>query len=92
MFDLLVFLIENRDRVVSKDDLLLPRSGAGASCRESTLDSRVNAARHAIGDSGRECSACFAPPLGGESALSARCKNDLQWKGPQETALAIPAT
>ncbi len=51
VFDVLVYLIENRDRVVSKDDLL-HRCGAAASSRNSTLDSRINAVRKAVGDSG----------------------------------------
>jgi DNA-binding winged helix-turn-helix (wHTH) protein/pimeloyl-ACP methyl ester carboxylesterase len=51
VFDLLVFLIRNRDHVVSKDDLL---AGVwdGRIVSESTLASRINAARRAIGDSG----------------------------------------
>ena len=50
-FDLLAHLIRNRDRVVSKDDLLeLVWSGRIVS--ESTLTSRINAARRAVGDSG----------------------------------------
>ncbi len=51
VFDLLVFLIENRDRVVSKDDLI---AGVwqGRIVSDSTLASRINAARRAIGDSG----------------------------------------
>lgn len=51
VFDLLIYLIENRDRVVSKDDLL----GAiwkGRIVSESTMISRINAARRAIGDDG----------------------------------------
>jgi DNA-binding winged helix-turn-helix (wHTH) protein len=53
VFDLLAFLIENRERVVSKDDLL---AGVweGRIVSESTLSSAVNAARTAIGDSGEE--------------------------------------
>ena len=51
VFDLLVFLVRNRDRVVSKDDLLASVWG-GRIVSESTLFSRINAARHAIGDSG----------------------------------------
>jgi DNA-binding winged helix-turn-helix (wHTH) protein len=51
VFDLLVYLIENRDRVVSKDDLLASIWG-GRIVSESTLTSRVTAARRAIGDSG----------------------------------------
>ena len=52
VFDLLVYLMENRERVVSKDDLLAS-VWHGRVVSESTLTSRVNAARTAIGDSGR---------------------------------------
>ncbi len=51
VFDVLVYLIQNRDRVVSKDDLLASVWG-GRIVSESTLTSRINAARSAIGDSG----------------------------------------
>ena len=51
VFDLLVHLIRNRDRVVTKDDLLASVWG-GRIVSESTLTSRINAARKAVGDSG----------------------------------------
>lgn len=51
VFDLLVYLIENRDRVVSKDDLF-DKVWGGRIVSESTLTSRINAARTAVGDSG----------------------------------------
>jgi DNA-binding winged helix-turn-helix (wHTH) protein/pimeloyl-ACP methyl ester carboxylesterase len=53
VFDLLVFLIRNRERVVSKDDLI---AGVwnGRIVSESTLASRINAARRAIDDSGEQ--------------------------------------
>ncbi len=51
VFDLLVHLIHNRDRVVTKDDLLDSVWG-GRIVSESTLSSRINAARKAVGDSG----------------------------------------
>jgi TolB-like protein len=52
VFDLLAYLTQNRDRVVSKDDLIASVWG-GRIVSESTLTSRINAARKAIGDSGR---------------------------------------
>jgi len=52
VFDLLVFLIDNRDRVVSKDDLVAA-IWSGRSISDSTVTSRINFARKAIGDSGR---------------------------------------
>src|SRR5262245_36832217 len=48
-----MYLIENRARVVSKDDLLTSVWG-GRSVSESTLTSRINAVRKAVGDSGAE--------------------------------------
>jgi len=51
VFDLLIYLVENRERVVSKDDLLAAVWG-GRIVADSTLASRINAARKAVGDSG----------------------------------------
>ena len=51
VFDLLVYLVQNRHRVVSKDDLVEAVWG-GRIVSESTLTSRINAVRRAIGDSG----------------------------------------
>jgi TolB-like protein/Tfp pilus assembly protein PilF len=53
VFDLLVCLVENRDHVVTKDDLIATVWG-GRVVSDSTLTSRINAARKAIGDSGEE--------------------------------------
>jgi TolB-like protein/Tfp pilus assembly protein PilF len=53
VFDLLVYLVNNRDRVVSKDDLI---EGVwnGRIVSESTLTSRITAVRKAVADSGNE--------------------------------------
>jgi TolB-like protein len=51
VFDLLVYLLQNRDRVVSKNDIVASVWN-GRSVSESTLTSRINAARKSIGDSG----------------------------------------
>jgi TolB-like protein len=53
VFDVLVYLLQNRDRVVSKDDLIASVWG-GRIVSDSTLTSRINAARKAVGDSGQE--------------------------------------
>lgn len=53
VFDLLVHLIENRDHVVTKDDLI-ETVWDGRIVSESTLTSRINAARRAVGDSGKD--------------------------------------
>jgi len=52
-FDLLTYLVRNRDRVVSKDDLLTALWG-GRIVADSTLATHINAVRRAIGDSGEE--------------------------------------
>jgi class 3 adenylate cyclase/predicted ATPase len=51
VFDLLLFLIRNRTRVVSKDDLIAAVWN-GRIVSESTLYARTTKARHAIGDTG----------------------------------------
>ena len=51
VFDLLEYLIRNRGRVISRDDLLDAIWG-GRIVSELTLDTRINAARRAIGDDG----------------------------------------
>ncbi len=53
VFDLLVYLVENRDRVVSKDELF-DIVWRGRTVSESTLTSHINAARRALSDSGEE--------------------------------------
>jgi len=53
VFDLLAYLIENRARVASYDDLIAAVWG-GRVVSESALTTRINAARCAIGDSGAE--------------------------------------
>ena len=52
VFDLLVYLVDNRDRVVSKDDLIAS-VWCGRIVSDSTLTSRINAARQAVGDTGQ---------------------------------------
>jgi len=51
VFDLLAFLVQHRDRVVSKDDLLQAIWG-GRVVSDSALTIRINAARRALGDDG----------------------------------------
>ncbi|MER9056824.1 MULTISPECIES: winged helix-turn-helix domain-containing tetratricopeptide repeat protein [unclassified Mesorhizobium] len=53
VFDLLQYLIRNRERVVSKDDLI-DAVWQGRIVSDATLSSRINAARNALHDSGEE--------------------------------------
>jgi TolB-like protein/tetratricopeptide (TPR) repeat protein len=52
VFDLLVYLLCNRERVVTKDDLLEAVWG-GRIVSESALTTRINAVRRAVGGSGQ---------------------------------------
>ena len=53
VFDLILHLVRNHDRVVSKDELLA-HVWDGRVVSESTLTTRINAARRALGDSGEQ--------------------------------------
>jgi DNA-binding winged helix-turn-helix (wHTH) protein len=53
VFDLLEYLIRNRERIVSKDDLI-SAVWNGRIVSDAALTTRLNAARNAIGDSGEE--------------------------------------
>ena len=53
VFNVLVYLIQHRDRVVTKDELV-EHVWAGRLVSEATLTSRMMAARRAVGDRGRE--------------------------------------
>jgi TolB-like protein len=53
VFDLLEYLIRNRERVVSKDDLI-DAVWKGRIVSDAALTTRVNAARSAIGDTGEK--------------------------------------
>jgi TolB-like protein/Tfp pilus assembly protein PilF len=53
VFDLLVHLVQNRDRIVSKDELIDAIWG-GRIISEAALSSRINAVRRALGDTGAQ--------------------------------------
>ena len=60
VFDLLIYLAQHRDRIISRQELL-DKLWAGKVVTESAVNSRIKAARHAVGDSGRaqNCIATF---------------------------------
>ena len=62
VFDLLVYLVRNRGRVVSKDDLI-QNVWDGRIVSDSALTTRLNAARKAVNDSGsaQACHSYRAP-------------------------------
>ena len=51
-FNVLVYLVHHRDRVVTKDELL-EQLWPNQSVSEATLTQRLRAARRALGDSGQ---------------------------------------
>jgi TolB-like protein/Flp pilus assembly protein TadD len=95
VFDLLHYLIRNRERVVSKDDLI----GAvwnGRSVSDAALTTRLNVARNAIGDTGQEQRLIKTLPRKGfrfigpvQEEGSTRPAFDIGVE-PDERALALP--
>jgi TolB-like protein/Tfp pilus assembly protein PilF len=53
VFDLIVHLVKNRERIVSKDELI-ETIWQGRIISEAALSSRISAARRALGDSGND--------------------------------------
>ena len=53
VFDLLVYLVKNRKRVVAKDELVQSVWG-GRIVSDATINSRINAARRALHDKGKQ--------------------------------------
>ena len=53
VLDVLIYLVENRERVVSKDDLIAS-VWEGRIVSDATLSSRIYAARKALGDTGQD--------------------------------------
>jgi TolB-like protein len=85
VFDLLLYLIRHRDRVVSKDDLI---DGVWNSriVSESALTSRITAARQAIGDSGEGQRLIRTVPRRG-----LRFVGEVREEAPRKGAPATPA-
>ncbi len=91
VFDLLVFVVQNRDRVVSKDDLIAS-VWQGRIISESTLTSRINAVRKAIGDNGEDQHLIRTIPKKGFRFIGAVTERDKR-SGPATSAMppAAPA-
>src|SRR6186997_670152 len=53
VFDLIVHFVRNRDRIVSKDELI-ETIWNGRIISEAALSSRINGARRALGDNGND--------------------------------------
>ena len=88
VFDLLVYLIANRERVVSKDEIL-DAVWNGRIVSEATVSSRINSARQAINDSGQAQALIRTIPRRGFRFVGAiEVRGDAA--APQETARSGP--
>ena len=93
VFDLLDYLIRNRERVVSKDDLI-KAVWNGRSVSDAALTTRLNVARSAIGDSGEEQRLIKTLPRKGFRFVG-QVREAREVAGPNpgdapESALAVP--
>jgi TolB-like protein len=84
VFDLLLHLLRNRDRVVSRDDLIEAIWG-GRIVSDSAVTTRINAVRRALGDSGAAQKMILTVPRKGVRFIA-----DVKEDGAATTAL--PAT
>ena len=98
VFDLLVHLIRNRDRIVSKDELI-DVIWRGRIVSEATLSSRISTARRVLGDSGNDQSFIrtlykrgfrFVGEVHDDSSASATIANEIA-APRQEVAGLVPA-
>jgi pimeloyl-ACP methyl ester carboxylesterase/DNA-binding winged helix-turn-helix (wHTH) protein len=77
VFSLLVLLIENRDRVVSKDEMI-EAVWDGRIVSDATLNARINGARRAVGDTGKDQALIRTYPRCGFRFVA-----DIESHGPQ---------
>jgi len=88
-FDLLDHLIRNRERVVSKDDLIAA-VWDGRIVSESALTTRINAVRRAIGDSGEKQRLIKTLPHKGIRFVGAVREDQEPAGGPADSAPVEP--
>jgi adenylate cyclase len=91
VFDLLIYLIEQRERVVSRDDLIAAVWG-GRIVSESALSTQISAARSAVRDSGEEQRLIRTSPRKGVRFVGAVREEHLPEPGAQlePAELALP--
>ena len=94
-FALLVFLIENAERVVSKDEII-GSVWQGRIVGDGTLNARVNALRRALGDDGAKQAMIKTLPrqgfrfVGELSAAAAAPSRDLGKRRPEASIAVLP--
>jgi len=87
VFDLLVYVVRNRERVVSKDDMIAT-IWDGRLVSESTLTTCINGARCAIGDSGENQRLIKTLPRRGIRFVGDVCED----KDSSVVTVAVPAS
>ena len=88
VFDVLVHLIRHRHRVVDKDELM-QAIWNGRCVTDATLTSRINAARRAIGDSGKEQRLIRTIPRRGFRFVG-NVEDDVEVPGDRHAANGLP--
>jgi len=88
-FDLLQFLIQNRERVVSKDEIVTAVWN-GRIVSESTITSRITDLRHAVGDTGGQQKVIRTLARKGFRFVAAVPAGDLEAGAPKENEKADP--
>ena len=92
VFDLLAYLIEGRERVVSKE-ALIAEVWSGRVVSESALASCINAARNAVGDSGESQRLIKTLPRKGLRFVgTVRQENSLTGRAPSSAAPTTPGS
>ena len=89
VYDIVEHLLQNRDRVVTKDDLL-KTIWKGRLVSESALTTRMNAARAAIGDTGEEQRLIRTLPRRGFRFVGT-VREEQRPASPHKTGIAIAA-
>jgi TolB-like protein len=89
VFDLIVYLVDHRERVVSKDDLI-NTVWHGRIVSESALATCINAARAAVGDSGEEQRLIKTFPRKGLRFIGAVLEGPPGQPAPLAVCLALP--
>ena len=89
VFDLLAYLVDSRDRVVSKDDLIT-RIWMGRVVSDSALTTCINAARAALGDSGESQRLIKTLPRKGVRFVGTIREGDRPAREPPSVAPDLP--
>ena len=92
VFDLLLHFVENTDRVISKDELI-QRVWKGRAISDAALNSRINSARRAVGDTGEKQALIRTVPRRGflfAAAITAGTADPPAAARPASSRLALP--